>query len=93
MKSPFQQSSGLKIALLLSKILTLVSGTDFNLNRKYFMRPKSRHASLNRATIMQNRATPHKIAPRLPISSTSRIYAFHTPGYLILPQNSIKMSK
>ena len=49
-KSPFKQSSSLKIALLLSKIVTLVSGTDFSLNRKYFLHQKSCHAYKNWVT-------------------------------------------
>jgi len=44
MKSPFKQSSSLNIALLLSKIVTPVSDTDFCLNRKYFLSQKSRRA-------------------------------------------------
>ena len=96
MKSPFKKSLGLKIALLLSKIVTLNSGTGFSLNRKYFLRQKSRHATRNRTTISvaePNLHYGHKIAPRFPISNTYRISVFHTPSYPILPQNSIKMSK
>jgi len=43
-KSPFKQSSSLKIALLLSKIVTLSSGTGFCLNKKSFLIEKSRCA-------------------------------------------------